>query len=106
MSRNDLMFYLKNRGLDMDLKAPGTRSFETQAYEEIERLDIVEQRARALLARLDEISAHPSYRSQVDIAYVHGHRYTGPSFDVVANELRQVLRPADRDSPQRKVTND
>lgn len=54
------------------------------------------KKAAALLARLDEISVHPSYRAQVDIAYAHGHRYTGPDFRGVADELRQALAAVDK----------
>lgn len=47
--------------------------------------------ARGLADRLDEIMAHPSYRSVFTLAAVHGTPYNGPSWEQHLIDLRAAI---------------
>lgn len=47
--------------------------------------------ANGLISRLEEIDAHPSYKSLLGIAFAHGVNYTGPSWSEPLEQLRAAL---------------
>ena len=65
--------------------------------EEHSDLRAVERAAEALLARLDEVEAHPSYQGVWTFARARGYRYEGPGCDGEVEALRAAL--AKRRSP-------
>lgn len=56
---------------------------------------------RALYARLDEITRHPSYQSVFTLAQVHGAPYQGPQWGTEVEQARAALAAFDADAEER-----
>lgn len=51
----------------------------------------VTELARALVAKLEEIAEHPSFKGIWGYLHVHGYHYSGPSWDSDLEALRAAL---------------
>jgi hypothetical protein len=55
------------------------------------RLLEIEQKAMALVQKLDAINSNPSFQGIFPWAFAHGYRYDGPSFDSELEALRIAI---------------
>jgi hypothetical protein len=61
------------------------------AIAEIDRLRGSEELLRRLVARLDEVHAHPRYQSVWKVSYLHGNPYDGPTYTAEIDAARAYL---------------
>ena len=58
---------------------------------ELDRRGKVIVKAEALVNKMDVVHKDSGYRGTWEIAYAHGHRYTGPQYDVELAALTEAL---------------
>lgn len=77
---------------DIDVRALGTAALSRNYDLERENAALREA-ARALVAKLTMIEAHPSYRGMWGFLMAHNYTYTGPNWGVECEALQAALGP-------------
>jgi len=57
-----------------------------------DKLESTQKALRNLVKKLDEINDNKEYRCVWDLAFAHGHSYTGPQYDKELDAARNLLR--------------
>ena len=66
-------------------------SAQTHSEWQEKRIEHLERASGALIAKLDEIFAHPQYLGVFGMAQTHGFKYEGPNCEKELRELRESL---------------
>ena len=66
--------------------------------EALTRLASVRDALAALVSRLDEVHAHPAYKSVWTLHMIHGGRYDGPTYVEELARAREALEPSSKPS--------
>jgi hypothetical protein len=57
----------------------------------LDRVEALEKAGGALVAKMDEVIAHPAWVGAFGLSLVHGAEYDGPTFDGELSALRRAL---------------